>query len=560
MDAVQRYQTWMQYPALDAKTAAELAACQQDAAAIEDRFYRDLEFGTGGLRGVLGAGSNRMNCYTVAKATRGLAAYLKADFKTPSCAIAYDSRHQSDVFARVTAAELAAAGVRVYLFPTLMPTPMLSFAVRYLQCSGGVVITASHNPAKYNGYKVYGADGCQITLDVAEKVQKRIKAEPDFAENTADFDTNAAAGNIRMIGEDTMQAYYAAVLAQSLEKPAVPLHLVYTPLHGAGNVPVRHILDVLGNITVDVVPQQELPDGDFTTCPYPNPEIEEAMCLAVALCQKTGADFALATDPDCDRVGVAALDKNGKAILISGNEMGVMLFDFICKSRKKNGTMPQNPVAVKSIVSSEMAVQVAEKYGVTMRNMLTGFKFIGEQIGVLEAAGQAERFIFGFEESYGYLSGAYVRDKDAVNATMLICEMAAHYKAQGKNLLDVLDALYQEYGYYKNKLLTFAFEGSAGMKAMQTLLDALRTAPPKQFAGRAVSSMTDYQKDDTGLPKSNVLCFTLAQGCQLLMRPSGTEPKLKIYVTAKGETQADATAAVAALSAACTAWITAQAH
>ncbi|MEG1152926.1 MAG: phospho-sugar mutase [Ruthenibacterium sp.] len=555
MNAAQRYQTWTQHPALDAAVAAELAACKDDAAAIDDRFYRDLEFGTGGLRGVLGAGSNRMNVYTVAKATRGFAAYLKANFTAPRCAVAYDSRHQSDVFARVTAAELAAAGVQVYLYPTLMPTPMLSFAVRHLACSGGVVITASHNPAKYNGYKVYGADGCQITLEAAEKVLACIQKQPDFAENTADFAQNLAAGTIQMIDAETVQAYYDAVLAESIEKPAVPLHVVYSPLNGAGNVPVRYVLDVLGNIHVTVVPQQEMPDGDFTTCPYPNPEMEEAMRLSVALCQEIGADFALATDPDCDRVGVAALDKSGKAVLINGNEMGVMLFDYICKSRLANGTMPQNPVAVKTIVTTEMAAQVARKYGVELRNVLTGFKFIGEQIGVLEAAGHAEQYIFGFEESYGYLSGAYVRDKDAVDAAMLICEMAAHHKAEGKNLLEVLDALYAEYGYYKNKLLSFAFEGAAGMHTMQNLLDDLRAQPPAQFAERKVLSVTDYQNDDTGLPKSNVLSFALEQSCQLLIRPSGTEPKLKIYVTAQGKTQTDAEKAVAALADACTALV-----
>ena len=560
MDAAQRYQTWMQYPTLDAAIAAELAACSTDAAAIDDRFYRDLEFGTGGLRGVLGAGSNRMTIYTVAKATRGLAAYLKADFKNPSCAIAYDSRHQSDVFAHVAAAELAAAGVQVYLYPVLMPTPMLSFAVRHLACSGGIVITASHNPAKYNGYKVYGADGCQITLQAAEKVLACIQQEPDFSDKTIDFDTYLNSGVIQMIGADTVQAYYDAVLAQSIEKPAVPLHVVYSPLNGAGNVPVRHMLDMLGNITVTVVPQQEMPNGDFTTCPYPNPEIEEAMRLSVALCQEVGADFALATDPDCDRVGVAALDENGKAILISGNEMGVMLFDFICKSRLANGTMPQNPVAVKTIVSTEMATQIAKKYNVTLRNMLTGFKFIGEQIGLLDAEGHPERYIFGFEESYGYLSGSYVRDKDAVNAAMLICEMAAHYKAQGKNLLAVLDALSAEYGYYQNQLLSFAFEGAAGMHTMQTLLDGLRTQRPGHFAQYKVLSVVDYQNDETGLPKSNVLRFTLENDAQLLMRPSGTEPKLKIYVTAKGQTRAEATAVVATLTDACTSFITAATH
>ena len=551
----QRYEAWRAQPGLDPETAAELESIRGDDAAVEDRFYRDLEFGTGGLRGVLGAGTNRMNRYTVAKATRGLAAYLKETFPSPSCAIAHDSRRGSEEFSRVAAAVLAQEGVQVYLYRELMPTPMLSFAVRHLGCSGGVVITASHNPAQYNGYKVYGADGCQITLEAAAQVLARIERQPDFGGPLPDFDNWMDRGRIRWIEQETLDAYYEAVLAQSVERPAVPLHVVYSPLNGTGNRPVRRILQQLGNIRVTVVPQQEQPDGNFPTCPYPNPEIEEAMRLAVELCRETGADFCLATDPDCDRVGAAVLDRDGSVKLINGNEMGVMLLDFVCAGRTAAGTMPRDPVAVKTIVTTEMASAVARHYGVELRNVLTGFKFIGEQIGLLEREGHPERYVFGFEESYGYLSGGYVRDKDAVNGAMLICEMAAHYKARGKSLLDVLEELSQRYGYYKSSLLSFTFEGPSGMARMNAILDRVRTGAPREYCGKPVLGITDYLRDGTGLPRSNVLALALADGCQVVMRPSGTEPKLKLYVTAVGTTAAQAEEVCAELCSGCRAFV-----
>lgn len=550
-NAETRYQEWLNYKNLDAELKAELVANADNSTEIEDRFYRDLEFGTGGLRGVIGAGTNRMNIYTVAKATRGLAAYLKAEFPQPSCAIAYDSRNKSHLFAQTAAAVLAEAGVQVYLYPELMPTPMLSFAVRYLGCMGGIVITASHNPAKYNGYKVYGADGCQITLEAAEKVLSFITSEANFVSEEPSYGACLANGKIKLIDAQTIEAYYSAVLEQSVEAPAVPLKIVYSPLNGTGNQPVREILKRIGNVQVTVVPQQELPDGNFPTCPYPNPEIRETMELAVQLGRAEGADLCLATDPDCDRVGVAVV-QGDQVTLINGNEMGVMLFDFICKNRIAKGTMPEYPVAVKTIVTTEMAAAIAKKYQVELRNVLTGFKFIGEQIGYLEQEGHPERYIFGFEESYGYLSGAYVRDKDAVDAAMLICEMAAHYKKEGKNLVDVLNSLYEKYGYYKSDLLSFTFEGPTGMNTMKGILDKLRAERPTEFAGYAVEQIIDYENDETGLPKSNVLAFGLAEGCYLVVRPSGTEPKLKIYVTAKAETEPKVEEAVQRLSKICT--------
>ncbi len=549
--ALQRYEEWRSRPDLDGALAAELAAIDGDAAAIEDRFYRTLAFGTGGLRGVLGAGTNRMNIYTVARATRGLAAYLHSQSAAPACAVAYDSRNQSDRFARVTAAVLAGAGVQVHLYEELMPTPMLSFAVRALSCTAGVVITASHNPARYNGYKVYGADGCQITLDAAAAVLRCIDAEPDFAP-IPDFAEMLSAGRVQYIGRDVIDAYDAAVLAQCPGPLEAPLKVAYSPLNGTGNKPVRRALAALG-VEVCVVKEQENPDGDFPTCPYPNPEIPQAMALAVQLCRDSGADFCLATDPDCDRVGAAALDERGEIRMINGNEMGVLLLDYLCKTRLAAGTMPPRPVAVKTIVTTEMAAAVAQKYGLELRNVLTGFKFIGEQIGLLEAAGQAGRFVFGFEESYGYLSGSYVRDKDGVDGAVLICAMAAHHKARGLTLPGALAALEAEYGCWRTALLSFEFDGAAGMETMNRMLDGLR-AGHDAFAGRAVEEMTDYLNDDTGLPRSNVLRMALAGGCTAVVRPSGTEPKLKIYRTARARGPADAGAALDAMARACSAW------
>ncbi len=554
MEVQQRFREWMEFSALDAELRAELEACQGDAKQVEDRFYRDLEFGTGGLRGAIGAGTNRMNLYTVAKATRGFGAYLLAAFPKPSCAIAYDSRNKSDAFARIAAATLADMGVQVHIYAELMPTPMLSFAVRNLGCSGGIVITASHNPAKDNGYKVYGADGCQITLEGAEAVLRCIGRERDLIEVLPSFEAQVAEGGIRYIPAQVMDAYHACVLASGVSSDFAPLHVVYSPLNGAGNKPVRRVLAELPGVRVTVVPEQERPDGNFPTCPYPNPEKAETMALAVALAREVNADFCLATDPDCDRVGVG-VPMEGAVRLINGNEMGAMLFDFVCQRRIANGTMPARPVAVKTIVTTELATAIAARYGVELRNVLTGFKFIGEQIGKLEAEGGAERYLFGFEESYGYLSGSYVRDKDAVSASMLICQMAAYYKARQQSLLDVLDSLYERYGYYKSELLTFEFAGASGMAEMTHRMDSLREGSLGEFGGQAVESFTDYWSEGTGLPRSNVIALALHGQGHVVVRPSGTEPKLKLYVTAQGRTGAEAGESLAALCAACRAWM-----
>lgn len=530
----QDYEAWRSASGMPAELAEELR--NMDEKQRSDSFYRELTFGTGGLRGVLGAGTNRMNVYTVAKATRGLARYLLEEFDCPSCAVSCDSRVHSRDFAELTAATLAELGVRVALYPRLQPTPMLSFAVRALGASAGVMITASHNPAKFNGYKVYGADGCQITLDAAARIQNLIDAEPTLTDALPDFGAQLAAGRIAYIGEETIEQYYAAIDRLRVKPSKTPLHVVYSPLNGTGNVPVREMLRRMGNIRVDVVEAQELPDGHFPTCPYPNPEIREAMQLAIDKTVAMRADFCFATDPDCDRIGVG-VRVGDRVTLISGNDMGVLLLDYLCGS----GRMPANPVAVKTIVTTEMAAAVCKKYGVTLRNVLTGFKFIGEQIGLLEAQGQRERFLFGFEESYGYLSGTDVRDKDAVNAAVLVCEMAANLKAQGLTMLDRLEALRREFGYYAQRLLTFAYEGEAGQRRMAEIMASLRGS----LAGLAAAELraadrTDYLRDETGLPASDVLVFTLTGERKVIVRPSGTEPKLKIYLFARGETQAEA--------------------
>ncbi len=528
------YDKWMATELLEPGLRRELESVT-DTRELEDRFYQDLEFGTAGLRGVIGAGSNRMNVHTVDRATRGYAAYLKTLSDAPSCAIAHDSRIMSDEFARVAAAALASLGVTVWLYPELMPTPMLSFAVRQLRCTGGIVITASHNPSKYNGYKAYGPDGCQLNIDASEKVMALIESEPEFAP-LPDFDALLKSGRIRWIGDEVTDAYYNSILSLSLQKPPVMTRVVYSPLNGAGNKPVRHILERMGNIDVTVVPEQEQPDGRFPTCPYPNPEIHEAMKLSSELAKKTGADFFFATDPDCDRMGAGVVTEDGVR-LITGNEMGVLMLDYICRTRLKNGTMPKRPVTIKTIVTSGMINRVAEKYGVEVVDLLTGFKFIGEQIGRWEQKGEEDRFIFGFEESYGYLSGSFVRDKDGVNAALLVCEMASCYKAQGMTLADALETLYKEYGYFSSQQLNIMFEGVDGMERMGALLDDIRARLPVDFAGTRVVRSVDYEHDGTGLPRSNVLRFFLEDGSEIAIRPSGTEPKLKLYVTASGATE-----------------------
>lgn len=499
-----------------------------DESSMRECFYRNLAFGTGGLRGVLGAGTNRMNLFTVMKATRGLGAYLLETFDEPSCAVSYDSRIHSKDFAELTAAVLADMGISVWLYPALMPTPMLSFAVRRLSASAGVMVTASHNPARFNGYKVYGADGCQITLEAAEKIQKSIDSQPDLSDMLPSFSGYLSSGKIRYITDETVEDYYKAVLSLRVKESSCPLHVVYTPLNGAGNVPVREILRRLGNIRVDLVSEQELPDGHFPTCPYPNPEIREAMELSIRKTLETGADLCFATDPDCDRMG-AGVRTGSDVTLISGNDMGILMLDYLCRNRRNETALP--PVVVKTIVTTEMAAALCREYGLELRNVLTGFKYIGEQIGLLEAAGQRDRYLFGFEESYGYLSGTDVRDKDAVNAVLLLCDMAADLKEQGKTLLDRLQELRKEYGIYVQRLLTYEYEGEQGALLMNRIMSELR-APLDSFADPRFknASRIDYLNDDTGLPKSDVLSFALSPSDKVIVRPSGTEPKLKAYL------------------------------
>lgn len=549
-----KYQEWLAHTLEDPDLTAELQAVKDDPEAINDRFYRDLEFGTGGLRGVIGAGTNRMNIYTVRKATQGLADHINQTCKNGSVAVSYDSRHKSDVFAKEVARVCAANGVKAYLYPQLMPTPMLSFAVRDLKCSMGVMITASHNPAKYNGYKAYGADGCQITNETADAVLANILAVDEFdSVKLADFDEALAEGKIVYIGEDTVERYFENVQKQSIHSEIVKasgFRVVYTPLNGTGNKPVREILKRIGIKDVTVVKEQENPDGDFPTCPFPNPEIKQALELGMKYCEETGSDLLLATDPDCDRVGIA-VKYQGDYKLLTGNEVGTLLLDYIASQRKAMGTLPERPLAVKTIVTTDLAARVAEKHGVELLDVLTGFKFIGEQIGRMEAAGEADRYIFGFEESYGYLAGTYVRDKDAVVASMLICEMAAFYSKQGKNLVDVLNELYATYGYHLCTQQSFGFEGEAGMEIMKKLMNHLRENPADRIDGDKVIAFGDYLKNVrtdrlTGeqthidLPKSDVLMYEMEGGSKAVIRPSGTEPKIKVYyfILAKDEAAA----------------------
>ncbi len=550
------YRAWRAQPDLDPAMAAELAAIEGDEAAISDRFYRDLAFGTGGLRGVLGAGTNRMNLYTIRRATQGLADYLNASELPKKVAIAHDSRHGGELFTREAARVLAANGITACLYPRLEPTPALSWAVRYLGCGAGICITASHNPAKYNGYKVYGADGCQITLEVADKILAAIGQHDYFSTpKLAEYDEALADGRIRLIEDACLDAFVDAVYAQRVGggEGIADLNLVYTPLNGTGLECVRKLLGKLGVTHLTVVPEQEKPDGDFPTCPYPNPEIREAMQKGLELCDTVHPDLLLGTDPDCDRCGTAVPDGKGGYRLITGNEMGIILLDYICRTRRAKDTMPENPVAVTTIVSTDMATPVAKKYGVELRRTLTGFKFIGEQIGLLESEGRPDRFIFGFEESYGYLSGAHVRDKDAVNATLLVCEAAAAYAAKGQTLLDAIEALYKEFGYYRNALCSYTFEGETGMHTMQQLMANLRADPPKEIGGYAVEAATDYEAEGTGLPKADVLEYRLAGGHKFMVRPSGTEPKIKVYLSAVGDSEAAAAAVNETLAAAATA-------
>lgn len=539
MDIQSRFALWKEKAVDDPDLTAELSALTEEKEIFE-RFYRDLEFGTGGLRGVIGAGTNRMNIYVIRRATQGLCNYLKSTDLPQSIAIGYDSRIKSDLFAREAARVIAANGLTAFIYPRLEPTPALSWAVRYLGCGAGVCVTASHNPAKYNGYKVYGSDGCQITLDVAAAVLKEINALDMFdGVNLITEEAGRAAGKIVPIDEDCLQSFLDAVQQRSLSNgEKLDLKVVYTPLNGAGLECVKKILTRIGITDVTVVPEQEHPDGHFPTCPYPNPEIREAMETGLALCRKVKPDLLLGTDPDCDRMGVAVPEGDDYR-LITGNEMGVLLLDYICRKRLENGNMPRNPVAVTTIVSTDMADAVAADYGVELRRVLTGFKFIGEQIALLEEAGELDRYIFGFEESYGYLSGGHVRDKDAVNASMLCCEMTAWYKSRGMTLAQAMDALYEKYGFYRNDLASFTFEGAEGMQKMAAIMEHLRANPPKTLDSRAVTQVVDYQAGINNLPRSNVLEFQ-TDCAKVLVRPSGTEPKVKVYLSARAANMDDA--------------------
>lgn len=548
----QSWQQWNQEQLEDPDLTAELARIASDEKKIFDHFYKDLEFGTGGLRGVIGAGTNRMNIYTVAKATQGYSNYIKQHYEAPSVAIAYDSRIKSDTFAKKAAEVFAANGIRVYLYSELMPTPALSFAVRYLNCSGGIVITASHNPAKYNGYKVYGNDGCQITTEAATEILEEINALDIFKDvKLLRFDDALNQGTISYMDEAVTTAFISAVSAQTFcgDEIDKSVSIVYTPLNGAGLNCVMRALKENGFTNISVVAEQEKPDGNFPTCPYPNPEIKEALELGLRDARRLGSDLLLATDPDCDRVGIAV--RSGEEyVLLSGNEVGMLLLDYICKQRIARGRMPKAPVLVKTIVTIDMAKQIAKDYGVQVVDVLTGFKYIGEQIGLLEQNGEEERYIFGFEESYGYLTGSYVRDKDAVDGALIICEMFAYYKTQGQSLIDVLDGLYERHGYCLNTLRSYTFEGAEGFDKMRDIMSGFRAAAPVHIAGKQVLFISDYKEsvtiDHSGrketimLPKSDVLKFILEGNASVVVRPSGTEPKLKMYlsVSASGKDEA----------------------
>lgn len=595
---LEEYKRWSENAVEDKDIAEELAGISGDDTKIEDAFYRNLAFGTGGLRGVIGAGTNRMNIYTVAKASQGLSDYvIKNNAEgNRSIAIAYDSRIKSDLFSKVAAGVFASNGIKTYIYKELMPTPCLSYAVRYLGCSAGIVVTASHNPEKYNGYKVYGSDGCQITTEAATEILAEIEKLDIFGDvktgwavagnvndkidetadkkpgetfndkaneksiGTADysdsayagaltgFDVGIESGMIEYISDDVYTAFVEEVKKQSVlygDEINKDVAIIYSPLHGTGLKPVTRTLKEMGYTNITVVPEQELPDGHFTTCPYPNPEIKEAMALGVEYAAKNNADLLLATDPDCDRVGIAVKDekgirgKAGEYVLVSGNEVGMLLLDYICSQRIKHGKMPADPVMVKTIVTIDMGARIAEHYGLKTIDVLTGFKFIGEQIGLLEAQGKEDSYIFGFEESYGYLSGGYVRDKDAVDGAFLICEMFAFYKTRGIGILDKLEELYQTYGYCLNTLHSYEFEGVVGFDKMQKIMKGFRNGLDS-IGPKKVNKCLDYAEGLDGLPKSDVLKYLLEDNCSVVVRPSGTEPKLKTYISVSAKDMSEA--------------------
>lgn len=550
MDMNALYNEWLEKAVIDPDLKEELKSIKGNEEEILDRFYRCLEFGTAGLRGVIGAGTNRMNYYTVCQATQGLSDFLNKHFENPSIAIGYDSRIKSDYFSIEAAKVLAANGVKVYLYRELQPTPCLSFAIRYFKTSSGIILTASHNPAKYNGYKCYNSNGYQMTDEEANETYEFIKKVDYFTGiKTMDFDEAVEKGLIEYMGDEVIDAFLDEVIKQCVNPDMIAdagLKVIYTPLNGTGNKPVRKILDRIGVKDVYVVPEQEMPDGNFPTCPFPNPEIKQAFECALKMAEDIQPDLLLATDPDCDRVGIAVKDGNGGYKLMSGNEVGAMMLNYLLSQKKEKGLLSENSIAVKSFVSTDLAEVIAKKYNCTFKNLLTGFKYIGELITQLESEGKADDFVMGFEESYGYLAGTHARDKDAVVASMLICEMAAYYKAQGKSLAEVMDSIYDEFGYYFNTVSSYTFEGASGMEKMAAIMDGLRADAPKSFGGMEVTVVDDYKTsvstnltDSSSktieLPKSNVLAYTLTDGNKIIVRPSGTEPKIKAYITAIGK-------------------------
>lgn len=556
MDINALYNEWLEKATGDPDLTAELESIKGCDDEILDRFYCSLEFGTAGLRGVIGAGTNRMNIYTVGRATQGLSDFLNKNYENPSIAIGYDSRIKSDYFSREAASVLAANGIKVYIYEELEPTPCLSFAIRHFHTSSGIILTASHNPAKYNGYKCYNPKGYQMTDEEASETYEFIQKVDYFTGiKKVDFDEAVADGRIEYIGQEVIDVFLDEVQKQCINPEIVKnadLKVIYSPLNGTGNKPVRQILDRIGVKNVYVVPEQEKPDGNFPTCPFPNPEIKQVFEIGLEMNKSIGADILLATDPDCDRVGIAVPDKSGELVLMSGNEVGAMLLNYILSQKKEKGILPESAIAVKSFVSTDIAEVIAKKYNCTFKNLLTGFKYIGELITNLEEQGRADDFVMGFEESYGYLSGTHARDKDAVVASMLICEMAAYYKTKGMNLVDVMNSLYDEFGYYCNTVKSYTFEGAAGMEKMANIMDTLRENPLKEIAGLSVTAVSDYKTSTTvmadgsteiiELPKSNVLAFALENGNKVIVRPSGTEPKIKAYITAIGADSASASA------------------
>lgn len=543
MNINEEYNLWLQHTADNQKLHQELVAMQNNKTQIEDAFYCELAFGTAGLRGVMGAGTNRMNSYIVARASQGVANYLKQSQSQPAVVIGYDSRNNSRKFAEITAEVFAANGVKVHIWPELMPVPIVSFATRYLNAAAGIMITASHNPAKYNGYKVYGADGCQITTEAANSILAEINKLDIFKDvKKADFQTALASQQISYIDDAVYNAFLKEVKQQSVlfgEEVQKDAAIVYTPLNGTGLKPVTQILAEVGYTNIKIVPEQKLPDGNFPTCPYPNPELAEALKLGIEYARTNNADLLLATDPDCDRVGIAVRDEHDEYQILTGNQVGVLLLDYICSQRSKHHQLPEAAVMIKTVVTTAMAEQIAQSYGVRTINVLTGFKYIGEQIGLLEQKGMAGNYIFGFEESCGYLSGHYVRDKDGVNAAYLICEMYSYYATQGISILQKLAELYKKHGYSINLTCSYEFDGSTGLAKMQQIMNNLRQGVA-ELAGKKVISVLDYAGGINGLPEENMLQFTLEDKCSVIVRPSGTEPKLKTYIYAIGESETQA--------------------